>query len=73
VTAKEEYRVPNKHAAGLKLDNRLPINNRTVTEADIDSTNCHQGSTSEPEPDHVTAGQLLEDQTESIRNNSDPE
>jgi hypothetical protein len=58
----EKYRVPNKHVADLKLHNRLPINHRRTAEGDIDSTNCHQGSTAKPGPDHVTAGQLMEDQ-----------
>jgi hypothetical protein len=35
-TAKEKYRFPNKHVGDPKLDNRLPINQRRIAEADID-------------------------------------
>jgi hypothetical protein len=67
---KENYHVPNKHVANLKLHNRLPINHRRTSEADIDSTNCHQGSKARTRSRHSrsTPG----GPTESIRNYSAP-
>jgi hypothetical protein len=54
--------VSNKHITGLKFDNQIPINHVRTAEADIDATYDRYGSSERSEPDHIGAGQLLENQ-----------